>query len=99
MAFITLLLYVPVLGLWIWCVRREGGIGIGVRFMFAFNMVQMFLVGPPLYIFSGLTGTDMEYRNREAAVQLVLACLLSFVVGAYFLVPMLLHRTVRIEQA
>lgn len=99
MSIITLLLYAAVLGVWMSCVHREGGIGIGVRFLFAFNMVQMFLIGPPLYVFSGLAESEAEYRNREAAVQLVLFCLLGFVVGAYFVVPALYGRRLRLEEA
>ena len=100
MSILTLLLYVVVLGLWVWCVHREGGIGIGVRFMFAFSMVQQFLVGPPLYVLSGLAESEFEYRNREQAVQLVLYCLLGFLVVAYLLTPLLVREPVlRMETA
>lgn len=94
MSILTLFLYVVVLSLWVWSVHREGGIGIGVRFMFAFSMVQQFLVGPPLYFLSGLAESDLEYRNREQAVQLVLYCMLGFVVIAYAVTPLLLRQPV-----
>src|SRR5262249_39933632 len=100
MSIITISLYAAYLGLWVWCVHREGGIGIGVRFMYAFNVSQLFLVGPPLYALSGLADADVRgYGNREAAVQLVLYSMLGFVVGAYFLTPIVMGRLLHMEQA
>src|SRR5207249_1835751 len=99
MSFSTFLLYAATLGLWMWAVHREGGIGAGVRFMYAFSLVNQFLVGPPLYFISGLSESDPDYRGREEAVQLVLFSLIGFVIGAYFLVPPLLRRPrLRLDQ-
>lgn len=99
MSILTLLLYVVALGLWIWATHREGGIGIGIRFMYAFGLVHQFLIGPPLYFVSGLAETYHEYRNREQAVQLVLASMIAFVFGGYFLTPFLLRRRLRMDRA
>jgi hypothetical protein len=92
-------LYAAALGLWIWATHREGGIGIGVRFLYAFSLVHLFLIGPPLYFISGLAETYEGYRNREQAVQLVLISMIGFVCGGYFLTPMLLQRRLRLDRA
>src|SRR5437879_4862511 len=99
MSIVTLLLYAGALGLWIWATHREGGIGIGVRFLYAFSLVHLFLIGPPLYFISGLAETYEGYRNREQAVQLVLISMIGFVCGGYFLTPMLLQRRLRMDRA
>ncbi len=74
------------------CIHREGGIGCGVRFMYAFSMVNQFLVGPPLYVLSGMADTDPLSHKREEAVQLVLYSLIGFVVGAYLVAPQVMRR-------
>src|SRR6266850_3726469 len=99
MSPLTLLLYVVALGLWIWATHREGGIGIGVRFLYAFSLVHQFLVGPPLYFLSGLAEHDAQYRNREPAVQLVLGSMIAFIIGGYFLTPLMLHRRLQMNLA
>jgi hypothetical protein len=92
MSLLTLFLYLAALGLWTWCTAREGGIGIGVRFLYAFGLFHQYLIGPPLYFLSGLSEAHVEYRNREQAVQLVLAGLAAFVAGGFFVPPLLLQR-------
>src|SRR5262245_22332508 len=99
MSPVTLIMYVLALGLWIWCTHREGGIGIGVRFLYAFSLVHQFLVGPPLYYLSGLADLDPFYANRDPAVQLVLASMIAFVVGGYFLTPLTLQYRLQIDRA
>lgn len=92
MSAFTVALYFVAIGLWVWFIHLEGGIGAGVRFMYAFNLIHQFLIGPPLYAVSGLMETEAAYRDREAAVELVLYSMIAFAVGAYLLPPVVLSR-------
>ena len=46
MSFLTIALYITAFGLWLACIHREGGIGGGVRFIFAFSLINQFCRAP-----------------------------------------------------
>lgn len=92
MSFITVVLYIAAFALWFYCVHREGGIGGGVRFMLAFSLINQFLVAPPLYVLSGLAEIDVDFQNREDAVQLALYSLIGLVFGGYVIAPQIMRR-------
>ena len=48
MSFETYALYIFVFLLWGISIHREGGIGIGFRFLYAIHLTMFFLVGPVL---------------------------------------------------
>src|SRR5712691_3641303 len=92
MSVITVTLYVVPFGLWFYMVHREGGIGIGIRFLYALNVTLFFLVGPMLgEVFSS---TDSRFMSPtfEPAVRLSLYGLLAYVVGSYVAYPALTAR-------
>src|SRR5690348_7245878 len=45
MSALTILLYALVFGLWLVSLRRDGGIGIGFRFLYGLNLALFYLLG------------------------------------------------------
>lgn len=90
MTFYTCIVYGAAVVLWMWSIHREGGIGVGARFIYVFTLAHQFLIGPPLYELSGLAVSDFRFANRAPAVELALYCMIAFVIGGYVLPPILL---------
>lgn len=82
-------LYIVAFGLWLLCIHREGGTGIGARFIYLFSLISQFLIGPPLYYLSGLMEADPSYAELLPAVELALLAMIGFVAGGYIAVPYL----------
>jgi hypothetical protein len=89
MSTITLALYLLVFSLWVLSIYRDGGIGIGFRFLFALNMTLFFLVGPALAQVYGESIRRNTDAPLEPAIQLALCGLLAYLVAAYWLYPMI----------
>ncbi len=83
MSDLTLILYVIVLGLWYGAIRREGGIGLGCRFLIPTVLAIKFLLGPLMsYVF------DVPYQFKtpsdpDWAVQLILWSYIALWFGAF----------------
>jgi hypothetical protein len=84
---LTLLLYILVFGTWLYSIRREGGIGIGLRFLFVLNISLLFLIGPLLTSIAGGSSTSITDAPREPAALLALTATLVYVVAAYWVFP------------
>jgi len=91
MSVVTIILYVLALALWGYLVRRDGGIGIGIRFLYALNIIVLFLTGPMLV---EIFGHDRQPRlsTWETSVQLSLYAFLAYVTGSYVGYPALVGR-------
>jgi hypothetical protein len=89
MSTTTLALYVLVFGLWVFSIYRDGGIGIGFRFLFALNMTLFYLVGPALAQIYGETVRRITDAPLEPATQLALSSMLAYLVAAYWIYPMM----------
>ena len=95
MSYLTLCGYVAGLGFWGISLGREGGLGIGIRFMYGMNLFLFFLFGPLL---GELFGQGQEYDYRfarapmEPAIQLALVALGIYVASAYWAYPALTGR-------
>jgi hypothetical protein len=92
MSTTTLVLYLVVFGFWAFSIFRDGGIGLGARFLFGINTALFFLVGPALAQIQGETTTVTSIPidvPRDPAVQLALEGLLAYIVAAYWVFPWL----------
>jgi hypothetical protein len=76
-----------VFGVWLFSIYRDGGIGIGTRFLYGLNVALFFLIGPLLSDLQGELGLRAYAAPVEPAVQLVLVAFLIYVVAAYWLFP------------
>jgi hypothetical protein len=85
----TLALYFLVFGLWVLSIYRDGGIGIGFRFLFPLNMTLFFLVGPALAQIYEEPVRRITDAPLEPATQLALYALLSYLVAAYWVYPII----------
>jgi hypothetical protein len=93
MSTLTYLGYVLVLGFWWLSIRREGGLGIGLRFMYGMNLAMFFLLGPLLGdLFSDTEDLRFAAAPIEPAVHLALLGLGTYVLAAYWIYPALTNR-------
>jgi hypothetical protein len=90
MSDFPLLLYVITLLFWIGCIHGEGGIGLGIRFLFLLSTFDFFLAGPFLYFLADITPKGVGENYRNAALSLTLYGFLSFLVAGYYIVPSLM---------
>jgi len=93
MSSVTVALYVVAFGLWFWLVRRDGGIGIGFRFLYTMNLSLFFLVGPLLGEVFGTDDMRFASDTFQPAVRLSLYAFLSFLTGSYLVYPALIGRS------
>lgn len=95
MSSLTIVLYFLVVGYWIRCLRRGGGIGIGVRYLSILNLAYQFLMGPMVYYLAGEHPSPLTARSQEQALLLALGGMLAIVVGGYGVAPRLVrsHRS------
>src|SRR5262245_29888248 len=93
MSDLTCLGYVLVLAFWWLSLRRDGGLGIGIRFTYGMNLFMFFLLGPLLgEIFRGNADRSYIRAPLEPAVQLALIAMTIYVASAYWIFPLLVGR-------
>ena len=76
-----------VLVVWLFSIYRDGGIGIGTRFLYGLNVALFFLIGPLLSDIQGELALRAYAAPVEPAVQLALVAFLIYVIAAYWLFP------------
>lgn len=91
-----LLAYILIYGSWMLLIRREQGIGVGVRYMFIINLTAQLLFAPLvidiLGIFTDRPVYPFEQIYRNQAIAFSLTGLAFFVIGAYLIAPWLMNR-------
>jgi hypothetical protein len=79
----VLLLYPPVFGWWLLMIRKEGGIGFGVRYLYLAYLSAQMLFGPAYFVLVGYP------VNVQPAALMSLAGVTAFIAGAYVAAPWL----------
>jgi hypothetical protein len=94
MSLLTWIGYVVVLGFWWISLRREGGLGIGIRFMYGMNLFLFFLFGPLIGELFSPDTYDPRFTRApmEPAIQLALVAMGIYVASAYWVYPAMTGR-------
>lgn len=93
MAFESAIGYVLVLLLWLISIKRDGGLGVGVRFMYGVNLFMFFLLGPLLgAIFDQTENFRFTINPIGPAINIALLAMLFYIVAAYWLAPVVFLR-------
>lgn len=93
MSLITWVGYILVMAFWGLSIWREGGLGIGIRFMYGMNLFLFFLLGPLLGEISGQDAGDRFFRYpMEPAIHLALLGMAVYVATSYWLLPFITWR-------
>ncbi len=94
MPFESIVGYVIILTFWFVSISRDGGIGIGVRFMYGVNLFLFFLLGPLLGAIFDQHTQDPRFTNvpMGPAINIALIAFLTYITSAYWLAPALFGR-------